>query len=547
MKRALSFILAVLFTLMLVFSMASCQKSETLSNDTSASPMTSDGGGAQTSAEVSAEPVAAADYIGKTLTIALDCEPDSLLIQSTAPNAGASHVTRCLYNWLFERDEQGNYVSSIAKEVEWIDDTHLRISINEDAHFSDGSPITAEDIIYSWTLGLEGTAFNSYSSPWAPDEHYAEDDYTAVLAFDRPYPYVTDSLDDLTFAVINKDAVEALGGMLPATTNPVDVGSGRYTFVEWMPGQHILVKYNENYWDSSYVPSYEYINFTFVSDAASRCLSVKSGEADVAISISLADTFAYTDDDDVIIDMFSTAATGGVVLWYLATEGPFSDENVRLALNYLVDWKACAKLLTGSEDTSMQGWFNSGSPYYNGPDQRVYDPEKGLEILAQSGYPDGFKFDLKIEPTDGYETVAQRIQADLLKANIEANLINVEFASWFSMFADTDYEVYLGGAASTPLQFALGYFDARPTAEMKLGGPRVITDEMTAALDIATTTFDENERKEAIMDLQKYIIEHALCQGVTTNVRYTLSNKSVTNLATDSAGWLLPYFVQAAQ
>ena len=539
MKRILAILLAVLLTALLPLSITGCGSTST---DTAQSTSQTDTDNSAVESAGNADTTESSDsYTGKTLTIALDAEPESLLVQAASPNAGANHIDRCLYNWLYEYDEDGNYVPALATGYEWIDETHLRVTLREGVAFYDGSELTAEDVIYSWQLGLEGTANSSYETPFLPNEFYAEDDYTVVFVFDSAYPYFSDSFFDTAYAIISKSSVESIGGMTDISLNPL-CNSGRYNFVEWVAGQYVLVEYNENYWDTSYVPEYQYIKFTFIPDSASRCLAVKSGEADMAVCITLSDTLAYTEDTDVTIETLASASTGGTVLWYRCDTGPFSDENVRFALNYLIDWKACAKVLTGSEDTVMQGWFNNGSPYYAGEDTRTYDPQKGIELLEASGYADGFSFNLKIEPTDGYQTVAELIQAYLLEANIQADLINVDYANWFTMFADADYECYIGGAASTPLIYALGYMDARDGA-MSLGGPQIVTDELAAYLDIATTTFDDDERYTAIMGMQEYAIEHALCQGVTSLVHYTLRNNSICNEVPDAAGYVLPYFI----
>ena len=135
------------------------------------------------------------------------------------------------------------------------------------------------------------------------------------------------------------------------------------------------------------------------------------------------------------------------------------------------------------------------------------------------------------------------MQAYLLEAGIKANIVNVEIANWFTMFRTTDYMAYLGGAASTPLRFALAYMDARTN---NFGGPRVVTDEMAAFLDVAQTTFDDNERATAILGLQKYAMEHNMLQGVASTLHYNLRSNKITNIKTETSGYILNYYVKPA-
>jgi peptide/nickel transport system substrate-binding protein len=482
-------------------------------------------------------------YIGKTLVVALESEPETLLPPAAAVNAPAGAIDTSMYDWLYDCDADGNVIPRLATGYEWVDDTHLRVHLRDDVYFYDGSPLTAEDVIYTWQLGQQGTSSPSYGDPWDVPNFKAEDDHTVIMALTRVVPFITEQLYGFQFAIVGKNSVEGLGGMQAASTNPL-CNSGRYNFAEWKPGQYIMLKYNENYWDKSFVPGYEYIKYTAIPDAASRCLAVKSGDADLAINISLNDTLAYTSDSSVDIVAVGGNGVGGTVFWYRCDEGPFADPKVREAVSYLIDWKECAAMLTGDPGNVTQGWFNKEGPYYGGEDTRVYDPAKGIALMKESGYPDGFAFEFKIEPTDGYEAVAELMQAYLLEANIKATLVNVEAAAWFTMFAETAYEAYIGGAASTPLTFALAYIDSRT---WNFGGPRVMNDEMAGFLDVANTTFDEAERETAISGLQKYVTDNYLCEGIASTQHYNLASKSITGYKTESSGYILCYTAQPAQ
>ena len=480
------------------------------------------------------------DYIGKTLVVALESEPQNLYGPISTASFAAGNIIRSLGNTLFETNEDGEYVPCVAESYEWVDDLHLRIKLRQGVMAADGTEMTAEDVIYTWQVGLEGTAVNTYDSPFLPDQFVAEDDYTVVMVLDAPWPYLSDNLDELAYVLVSKSATEAAGGVQEAGLNP-KVYCGRYNFVEWLPGQHVLLEYNENYWDKDYIPSYQYIKFTFIPDAAARCLAVKSGTADVATGVGLSDTLAYNNDPDVVVDAFTSKSCGGVALFYRCDEGHFADENVRAAFEYLIDWKACAKVFTGDESTVIQGWFNQGSPYYGGPDTREFNFEKGMEYLKKSAYPDGFEFDLKLDPTVD-PTSGELIQSYLEPAGIKANIIKGDFATWFGVFATLDYECYIGGAASSPLNYSLGYVDARNGKST--GGPQVVTPELTEYLNVATSTFDEAERAEAIANVQRYCVEQRFIEGITGLNHYLVHKPGIGNIVPDTTGYTMVYFLR---
>ena len=544
MKKTIAFLLALLMLALLPLSLTGCgEKTADTSDASGAASASTAAGSSSAPADSSNAATTEEAYKGRTLTVAVSAEPNALIAQVATPDIGTGHISRLIYGYLYDFDENGEIVPSLATGYEWVDDTTLRLTLRQGVYFDNGDEFTADDVIYSWNLGLEGSNMNSFDTPYISEEFVAEDDYTVLMKFEYPYPAAIQQLADMGYPMLCESMIDELGGSQDAAMNP-QLGGGRYNFVEWVPGQHILLQYNPDYWDTSFVPEYEYMEFKFIPDTASRCLAVQSGEADIALSISLADTFAYQDDPNLSVESFAAEGVGGATFFYRCDEGsPFADAKVREALNYLIDWKACAKILTGSEDNSMQSSINYGSPYYPGPDERYYDLDKGMALLAESAYPDGFEFELKIEPTDGFETVAQKMQADLLKAGITANLYNVDFAAWFTMFSEDDYEAYISTTISTPLFVNLGYFDGR---EMAFGGPRLANENLYPLIDTAKQTFDEQERYNAVMELQQYVMDNNLCMGIASSQRYMLTNKTVTNFVLDGLGYTILYHMKYA-
>lgn len=534
MKKALTFFLASL----MLFSIAACGEKTATTTPTPPGEQTTPGDGTASSAPGGEE----ASYKGKTLTIALDSEPDSLIVQTTKPVLGAAFVIGTLYAKLFEYDENDTYSPALATGYEWVDDTHYRLFLREDAYASNGDRITAADVVYSIQLGADGLNASSYADYNAP-ECKAEDDYTVLMALNAPSPTVVDNLYDLPFAIVSKSGVEAAGGEQAASRNPALCSTGRYKFAEWKEGQYILLQYNENFYDNTYVPSYEYIKFICIADSASRCLSVQSGDVDVAMNISLADTRGYENSTD------AKAATFGVntsaTMWFNCNEGVFTNPDLRKAISYLVDWQACADVLTGGLSTPNETNIPQSSRYYYDSYDRAVDIVKAKELLAQAGYPDGFSFEIKVEPSDGYENVALLIQAGCAAAGVKVTVMPVDYAAWFGIIDEGDFESYLGTSTGM-LIVALAYFDDVNTRIMNFGGPQLSDPAVTQWVSDARAAFDFDERYELIANLQKYMIENRVGYGICDIPQYALySSVRLRDISSDATS-LTPAFVRPA-
>lgn len=541
MKKVLALTLAVL----MLFTVIACgaKTSDTAASSPAATASQAAGNTAPaTSASAAAESAAPAwDYKDKTLTIALDSEPDSLVAQTGIPFLGAMYPLNSLYAHLYEYDENSQYSPSLATGYKWIDDTHYELYIREDAYASNGEQITAEDVVYSFALGAEGNNAKSYTT-YDVANCTVKDKFTAVMALASPSPTATDVLYDLPLTIVSKSGIESSGGMTVAARDPSQCTTGRYNFVEWKEGQYILTKYNENYFDKSYVPSYEYIKYVFVTDSASRCMSVQSGDVDIAANISLADTKGYTSATDVKVATY--ASQNDIMFWFNCSNGIFTNQDLRKAISYLVDWQACCDLMTGGGKTPNPISFASTNPYYYDQYDRTLDIEKGKELMAKAGYPDGFDFTITVEPSNGYQNVAVLIQSYLAEVGCNVTVNPIDYAAWFDTINKADFDCYVGTAAG-PLLFATAYYDDVNTRIFNFGGPQISDPQVTEWVNTARTTFDFDERLEALTNIQKYGIENNIGYGICDICTYALYSVNVKDIS-NAAGQLFPYFVRPA-
>ncbi len=537
MKKLLSLLMA----LVMIFALCACGGSSDASTTEEAPAQ-----GAASENEVApaddaeAAPADDADatdedaWVGKTLVIACAAEMDSLLIQATTPGQSELWVGATMYQRLYDTDANGENSPCLATGYEWVDDTHLRVFLRDDVYFTNGELMTAEDVIYSFQLGLEGANAASYSSVNV-EESVAEDDFTVVLALNSVDPLFPINLNDTAFAIVSKAGVEATGGLSACQLDPSLITCGPYKFVEWASGQYVMVEYNENYYDTSYVPSYQYIKFIFVGDSAARALAVESGDAALACEFSLSDILPYQDNPDY--QVYPIAVDTTIDLFLNCTGTVFENETLRQAIGYMIDWEACAKVAAGDYATPVEGSVAEIDPYYYDYYDREYNPEKGMQMLADAGL-ENVEFTIVVDPTGTtYHDVAVMIQAYLFECGVNVTLDTPDQAVFFTATQTGEYDSYLSGAApaSTMAKFATAYYDDVNTRMFNIGGARVSDDHLTELVSIINSTFDEDERIQAYEDLQKANIEHRYIYGVCNNLTFDLATPDITNFVYGSS------------
>ena len=104
--------------------------------------------------------------------------------------------------------------------------------------------------------------------------------------------------------------------------------------------------------------------------------------------------------------------------------------------------------------------------------------KKGKELIAEAGYPDGFDFEIAVEPTNGYQNVAVLIQSYLAEVGINVTVRPIDYAAWFDVINAADFESYVGTSAG-PLLFSTAYYDDAVTRVFNFGGPQISDPTLT--------------------------------------------------------------------
>lgn len=255
------------------------------------------------------------------------------------------------------------------------------------------------------------------------------DDYTVKVTLAEPHAPFLASIAMVWSGIMSPTAVQKYG--YPALSdNPV--GTGPFKLVEWVRNDHITLEANKDYWDGA--PKVDKLIYQIVPESSVRLLKLEQGEIHIVADVSPDDYERIRGNAELTLLDQPGLTVNGFTLPFDAE--PWSNVLVRQAVNYAVNkdemneflYKNAAVTAATGMPPILMGYPADLEPY-------PYDPEKAKQLLAEAGYPDGFKAKmLCYENPRGYNPVgikmAVAVQEYLAAVGIELELETLEWGTF---------------------------------------------------------------------------------------------------------------------
>jgi peptide/nickel transport system substrate-binding protein len=374
-----------------------------------------------------------------------------------------------VYERLTRRDRQLAIVPSLATEWQQTGPLTWRFKLRPNVKFHDGSPLTADDVVYSINRAKEPTSqVNVYAN--AVGTPKAVDPMTVEFTLSKVNPIFLEHLDALW--IMSKSWSDQ-----HKVTKPLDFknkeesyasfnanGTGPYMLVSRSPGVKTTYKRNPAWWDKA-EGNVQEIVYTQISNDATRLAALVSGEIDFVLDPAPRDIARLRSTSGVkIIDgpenriVFIGMDQGRDELLYSNVKGknPFKDVRVRRALYHAVDIETMkTKLMngqsfpTGGVTPSPQGSWND--PQVEG--RLPFDLAKAKALMTEAGYPDGFEIQLDC-PNNRYindEEICITLASMWAKIGVKVRVVAMPRATYFPKLEKLDTSMYMlgwGGAVT---------------------------------------------------------------------------------------------------
>ncbi|MEZ0338581.1 ABC transporter substrate-binding protein [Mycobacterium sp. pV006] len=371
-----------------------------------------------------------------SLVAAIAGEPDQLDPHKTTAYF-SFEVLENVFDTLVEPDENLQMRPALAKSWEVSpDELTWTFRLRENVTFHDGSPFTAEDVVYSYRRIIDEQLANvdKFAAVTAVE---APDPLTVVIRVSRPTPNMLTNLGGFKgMAIVSRENVES--GRI--ATHPI--GTGPFSFRGQRSGDSLVLSANPQYWGGA--PALTGVTFRFISEPSTALSALQAGEVDWTDSVPPQRVSQLRDDDSLTL-----AVTPSNDYWYLAlnqARAPWNDVRVRQAIAYAVDRDAIVTATSYGTAAANQLAIPEGNPWYV-PYDRYADGgiDTARELLQQSGASPG-SMDMLVT-TEYPETVtaAQIIADNLAPLGITVDIRTVDFATWLDEQNSGNFDMLMMG------------------------------------------------------------------------------------------------------
>ena len=259
----------------------------------------------------------------------------------------------------------------------------------------------------------------------------AVDASTVQITLDKPDGAFLMAMAMPFTSVLPKEWVDKVGKDIKRKP----LGTGPFVIDSWTPGQSIDASKNPNYWESG-KPYLDAIHFDLTTNPSTALLRLERGEVDVlGDGIPSADYQRTKTDPTWSKYTLDAPEIATYYVFMNVNEKPFTDAKVRQAVNYAINTARLQKLLAG-QARALNQVLPDGMPGHEADKEfYTYDPAKAKQLLADAGFPNGFKVTFYSHNVEPFPKLAQALQNDLAAVGIEASLKLMDKATYWDFIA----------------------------------------------------------------------------------------------------------------
>ncbi len=423
------------------------------------------------------------------ITIAMQLEPPHLDPTSAAAQAIDSVVYTNIFEGLTRFMGDGSVVPGLAESWEISDDgTVYTFKLRDGVIFHDGTTMDAEDVKFSLDRAMAEDSANAQKALFAGIESVeAVEPLTVKVTLSEPNGNFLFNMAWGDAVIVASDSIDDI------KTNPV--GTGAFTFGEWVQGDSITLNRNPDYWGDQ--PALETATFKFISDPTAAFAAMMAEDVDVFDNFPAPENLPQFEADPRF-QVLVGSTEGETILSTNNKQAPFDDILVRQALAHAIDRQAIIGGAMFGYGTPIGTHFAPHHPaYVDLTGQSAYDPEKAKSLLAEAGLADGFETTLHLPPPSYARRGGEIIAAQLAEVGITAEIINVEWAQWLeSVFKGKDFGLTI---VSHTEPMDIGIY-ARPDYYFQYE-----SSDFQALMELLNTTTDPDERTRLMGEAQRLI------------------------------------------
>ena len=418
---------------------------------------------------------------------------------------------------LVELDSDLNFQPMLADSVMTEDNLTFTVHINDEAVWSDGTPVTAEDVEFT-VLRLASPVINNatmmlYAFEGVGDDGFVEEGATGIegirvvdektIQFTSKYPMALTTFENTYGRYLHTLPKHVLGEYSEEELltldwfNHPDVVSGPYILTDYDTDHYISYTANENYWKGA--PKIGKLNIKIV-EGSQIYSGLQSGEIDITHHTMT----AIPQEDYESIEALENVET--VYGLPITNQSAFvqtaniPDARVRQALVYAIDRNQLVEQLLKGHGEVVDGFLSSASPFFDDSIEPIsYDPEKAKELLEEAGWDGSQTLRFYVNSGDStFVNGAQVLAAQWAAVGIRVEVTTVDLATLMTVAGSTDYDIMA-------VQYTYAPVDPYPDVDWLLSGEGSWTGYADASISEALAGTQQTSDIEEIRSLYSIV------------------------------------------
>lgn len=461
--------------------------------------------------------LAGSAHAAKTdLTIGMQLEPPNLDPTGGAAGAIDEVVYANIFEGLTRFGSDGSVLPALADSWTISDDgLTYTFTLQEGVTFHDGTSFDADDVKFSLDRAMAEDSTNAQKALFANIESVENVDGAAVITLKTADGNLLFNLAWGDAIIVAPESIETLA------TAPV--GTGPFTFSNWVQGDQIVIEKNANYWGEAV--KLDKATFKFISEPTAAFAALMAGDLDAFPNYPAPENLAQFEADPRFTVVVGSTE-GETILSTNNKQEPFDNVLVRQALAHAIDRTAIIDGAMYGYGTPIGTHFAPHNPaYVDLTANSEYDPEKAKALLKEAGLEDGFTTTLKLPPPAYARRGGEIIAAQLRAVGITAEISNLEWAQWLEqVFKGKDFGLTIVshtepmdiGIYAKP-DYYFQYDNAELQALMESFSAETDTAKRTEMLEQAQNIISSDYVNGYLFQLAKTGVASAKLQGLWEN------------------------------
>ena len=439
------------------------------------------------------------------------------------PGAGLS--AWIVFDTLTEYDDNLKPQPALAESWDQSSDSkQISLTLRKGVNFHSGREVTSDDLIYNLNRILDFkltagiiTGFVPPNTQWdAPDK------YTVTITTEKPWINVFDFLQ--VFNILDPNSPEGPRGKSTA------VGTGAFSMVEWVQGDHVTYARNKDYWRTG-KPLLDQIVLNIAKDQQAMAVQLEAGQVDFIVNPTIQDYVRLADDTSKFQGLELPNPAAFAMMQPNSTRPPMDNKLVRQALNWAIDRQRMDDAVqlgrVKIQDLPWPPASPASEPQKN--NLITFDLDKAKSLLQQAGVG---PFDLDLLYSAVSTTAAQQAQIyqqDLAKIGVNGIIRTLQPAALLDAWHTQTYGLYFAGDPWANLE-PLTQFTSGSTTNYRGNNGGYLSEAYTKLVEAAAGEVDPVKRKQIYSQLNDFLLDEAFVYALWSNVTRAVAKPNIKDL-----------------